>query len=78
MSDRAPKARWGMGLRREDGAEYVGMSPSQFDAAVKAGAIPPSFTTYGTVKVWHRRDLDAFLEDRRAAAGLDANEWDDP
>ena len=39
MSDRAPKARWGMGLRREDGAEYVGMSPSQFDAAVKAGAI---------------------------------------
>lgn len=67
MSDRL-KTRWGMGLRRQDAAEYVGMSPSQLDAAVKAGAIPPGFITYGTVKVWHRADLDGFLEDRRAAA----------
>lgn len=72
---------WPLLLRRELAALYLGMSPSTFDAAVKDGLLPRAVPVVGTVKAWHRGDLEAWAEDRRAAAeqpGPDyPNPWDD-
>lgn len=62
-------------LRREEAARYVGMSPSAFDAEVKAGRVPAPVPTTGSLKAWHRLDLDGWAEDRRTAAEA-ANPWD--
>jgi predicted DNA-binding transcriptional regulator AlpA len=68
-------------LRREWAAAYVGMSPSTFDGEVRAGRLPKPIPTTNTLKAWHRHDLEAWAQDRRAerqAAGDGShNPWDD-
>lgn len=55
-------------LRREQAAGYLGLSASLFDSAVKDGLMPRPVPLVGSVKAWHRADLEAWAEDRRAAA----------
>ena len=76
MRDGSTLPGWPLMLRRELAATYVGMSPSTFDAEVKEGRIPPPITTTETLKAWHRHDLEAWAEDRRAYSASSANEWD--
>lgn len=78
MTDRSALPGWPMMLRRELAAAYVGMSARTFDDAVSDGLIPRPIPLVGTVKAWHRADLDAWLEDRRAAATQERapNPWD--
>ena len=77
MKDSSTLPGWPMAMRREKAAAYLDMSPSTFDAAVKEGVIRPPVNLFRGLKAWHRADLDAFLEDRRTAAGDIANEWDE-
>lgn len=82
MKDGSTIPGWPLLLRRELAAQYLGMSPSTFDAAVKEGLLPRPVPVVGSVKAWHRGDLEAWAEDRRAAAEQAApdnpNPWDDP
>jgi predicted DNA-binding transcriptional regulator AlpA len=45
------------GLRREEAATYIGVSPSTFDNLIKEGTMPKSFKIKGCV-TWDIRDLD--------------------
>lgn len=57
------------GLRREQAAVYVGVSPTQFDRWIEQGLMPRPKATGGVV-VWDRLALDAAfdaLPDRCAA-----------
>lgn len=45
------------GLRREDAAAYVGVSPTKFDALVEDGRMPKPFRIDGCV-LWDIRRLD--------------------
>jgi predicted DNA-binding transcriptional regulator AlpA len=63
---------WPLLLRREHAASYLGMSPGTFDAECRAGRMPAAIPITGTLKGWHRGDLDAWVEDRRALAAGDA------
>lgn len=69
---------WPLFLRRKDAALYLAMSPSTLDAEVKAGRVPAPVAITPSIKAWHRGDLDAWAESRRAeaAAAADANPWD--
>lgn len=69
---------WPLLLRRELAAAYAGMSPSTLDAEVKAGRFPKPVGITETLKAWHRVDIDAWAEDRRALAGGEhaPNPWD--
>ena len=51
------------GLRREDAAFYVGVSPSTFDEMVKDGPQPVPPKKVGKRTIWDRRRLDASFED---------------
>lgn len=71
------------GLRREEAAAYVGISPSKFDQAVAAGRMPPPRTLDGCV-IWDVRELDERFDalPHRAHAGaptaaLTDVDWDD-
>lgn len=68
---------WPLLLRREMAASYVGMSPSTFDMEVKAGRVPAPIQTTDALKAWHRADLEAWAEDRRAVSCPADNPWDD-
>ena len=50
------------GLRREDAARYVGLSPTKFDALVADGRMPKAKRIDGCV-VWDIRKLDAAFDD---------------
>ena len=73
---------WPMAMRREKAAAYLDVSPSTFDTMTAAPGFPKAIPIHGSVKAWHRADLDAFLEDRRAAAidaaAPPAEEWAAP
>jgi predicted DNA-binding transcriptional regulator AlpA len=45
------------GLRREEAAAYVGLSPSTFDNMVRAGKLPMP-KKWGAASVWDMRLLD--------------------
>lgn len=49
------------GLRREDAAKYIGVSPSLFDRLRKEGKVPEPRDLFGLM-VWDRSDLDAMFE----------------
>ena len=68
---------WPLILRRELAAAYVGLSTSTFDVEVKAGRLPRAVSITGTVRCWHRADLDAWADDRREEAGTTPNPWDE-
>lgn len=62
------------GLRREESARYVGVSPSKFDEMVRDGRMPKPKRIDGCV-VWDLRRLDLAWD---ALGGDDAshNPWD--
>lgn len=65
------------GLRREEAAAYVRVSPSKFDECVIDGRMPRPRRIDG-VKVWDRRDLDlAFDRLPYDDAGGQSNSWAD-
>ena len=64
------------GLRREEAAMYVGVSPSKFGRLVEDGRMPRPFAIDGC-QVWDVRALDAAFD---VLAGIDqapSSEWDD-
>lgn len=62
------------GLRREEAALYVGVSPSKFDAMVEAGDMPKP-KKFGGCSVWDIRALDLAFD---GVGGNDGgpNPWD--
>ncbi|MBB4063275.1 helix-turn-helix transcriptional regulator [Gellertiella hungarica] len=65
------------GLRREDAARYIGISPTLFDRKRKEGAIPPPRDMFG-VMIWDRHDLDSLFAKPVYTAANDNNSsyWD--
>lgn len=49
------------GLRRDEAAAYVGVSPSTFDRWIGAGLMPKS-KKIGDVVIWDRFQLDIFFD----------------
>lgn len=76
MKDGGTLPGWPLLLRRERAAAFLDLSPSTFDSAAKDPAFPKPIPLIGSVRAWHRQDLEAWAEDRRMAAGFGANEWD--
>jgi Predicted transcriptional regulator len=65
------------GLRRDEAAAYVGISPSKFDQAVSDGRMPRPRKLDGCV-IWDVRELDAAFDDLPTDRQSDGgNEWDD-
>ena len=62
------------GLRREDAAFYIGVSPATFDEMVKDGRMPQP-KRVGKRTIWDRRQLDASFEDLPDRG--DGNDWDE-
>jgi predicted DNA-binding transcriptional regulator AlpA len=62
------------GLRREDAAAYIGVSPATFDELVKAGRMPQP-KRIGKRTIWDRRQLDASFEDLPDRG--DGSDWDE-
>ena len=64
------------GLRREESAIYIGVSPSKFDSMVKDGRMPRPKIIDGR-RVWDKHQLDLSFE---ALPGgdleLEHNPWD--
>lgn len=69
------------GLRREESAAYIGISPRLFDEMVKDGRMPPP-KRINARTVWDRRRLDECFEalpdeaPAKAEAAPDGDEWD--
>lgn len=64
------------GLRREQAAAYLGISPSHFDKQREAGTIPAPRELFG-VMLWDRHKLDALFDDSHHEAQNDNfNDWD--
>lgn len=68
MKDGSTLPGWPLMLRRELAAAYLGMSPSTLDAEAKAGRVPSPVAITPSLQAWHRASLEAWAEDRRAAA----------
>jgi excisionase family DNA binding protein len=65
------------GLRREEAARYVGISPSKFEQLVKDGRMPPPREIDGC-RVWCRISLDAAFDDLPHVGQKPAgNPWDE-
>ncbi len=60
------------GLRREEAAAYIGISPSMFDQMVKQGRLPEP-KKFGTASVWDMRLLDRQFDE--PGDGVNDNEW---
>lgn len=61
------------GIRREQAAAYVGVSPRKFDELVQDGRMPPAKKIDGA-RVWDVRQLDAAfdrLPDNGSGAAVD-------
>jgi predicted DNA-binding transcriptional regulator AlpA len=67
---------WPRIMRRDKAAAYLDLSLSLFDREVAAGRLPAPVPVCGSVKGWVRDDLDAWIDDRRAAQDAPANDWD--
>jgi predicted DNA-binding transcriptional regulator AlpA len=64
------------GLSREQGAEYVGVSPSLFDELVKDGRMPPP-KHVNSRRVWDRLELDASFAALPSNDAPVKNPWDE-
>lgn len=64
------------GLKREEAARYVGVSPSKFDQMVKDGRMPPP-REIDFCRVWDRVLLDAAFEDLPVRGETTPNPFDD-
>lgn len=65
---------WPRGLRREQAAKYVGVSPSTFDTLVADGLMPQPKRLRGCV-IWDRKDLDAALDNLDPPDAVEASDW---
>lgn len=63
------------GLRRQEAAEYIGLSASKFDQLVLDGRMPSGKRVDGRV-IWDRLAIDRAFEALSANAD-DRNEWDE-
>ena len=64
------------GLRREDAALYVGVSPRKFDEMVADGRMPKP-KMIDACRVWDSRALDFAFDDLPSIAAADEkNPWD--
>ncbi len=63
------------GLRREEAATYVGISPSMFDQMVKQGRLPEP-KKFGVASVWDMQLLDQAFGDTPSSANDDPNPFD--
>jgi predicted DNA-binding transcriptional regulator AlpA len=61
------------GLRREEAARYVGVSPTKFDQLVADGRMPVPVRIDGCV-VWDRHEMDLAFDALRDQHG-GANPW---
>ena len=66
---------WPRIMRRENAAQYLGISPSILDKEVAAGTLPKPIPITGSIRGWVRDDLDAWIDDRRNIQNT-VNEWD--
>lgn len=66
---------WPARLRAPAAAAYLGISASKFVAGVAAGLYPPAERD-GRARLWHRRDLDEWLELRRPGGADLADDFD--
>jgi predicted DNA-binding transcriptional regulator AlpA len=62
------------GLRREEAARYVGVSPSKFDEMIRDGRMPRPFHI-DKCTIWDVRDLDLAFEALKVSEGR--NPWDE-
>lgn len=66
---------WPRGLRREQAATYVGVSPSTFDTLVADGLMPQPKRLRGCV-IWDRKELDAALDNLDPPSADETSDWD--
>lgn len=81
MTVRATMKLEPLGLRREDAAAFLGLSPTTFDRMVSAGELPKAINLKSArVSVWDRRKLDEAFSTLSGWVpdGADFNEWDRP
>lgn len=64
------------GLSRVEAAQYIGISPSLFDALVDDGRMPKP-KQINARRVWDRRQLDHAFEAIPNTDGDGANPWDE-
>lgn len=62
------------GLRREEAADYVGISPSKFDALVRDGRMPAPFAIDGC-RVWDIRAIDRAFDALTGGDQDGGDEW---
>ena len=55
------------GFRRQEAAEFIGVSPSKFDELVRDGRIPPPFSIDGC-RVWDVYELHAAFDNLKTPA----------
>lgn len=66
LDEREPR-RWGAQLRRQEAADYLGVSPITLDRLTREGYIP-AYTPLGmTGRAWRREDLDAYIAESAGA-----------
>jgi predicted DNA-binding transcriptional regulator AlpA len=63
------------GLRREEAAAYVSLSPSMFDKMIKDGRLPKP-KKFGGASVWDMRQLDLVFDALPDANNDNVNPWD--
>jgi predicted DNA-binding transcriptional regulator AlpA len=68
-----PNHRPRRGLRREDAAMYIGVSPSKFDQLVTDSIMPKPVRLGGCV-IWDMKRLDAAFDD--LVTEVEVNPWD--
>jgi predicted DNA-binding transcriptional regulator AlpA len=61
MRTRDPRSYAPRGLRRDDAAAWIGLSPTKFDEMVKDGRMPQPVRMDGCV-VWDRYGIDAAFD----------------
>lgn len=68
---------WPRVLRREEAADYIGVSLSLFDQKAAEEGFPRRVRVLGTVEGYRRDDVDRWLAGRPQAHGEIPNPWDD-
>lgn len=63
------------GLKREEAAQYVGISPSKFDQLVERGDMPKPFKIDGRL-VWDWERVDAAFSELSERDRGDTGAWD--